>query len=175
MEESSLVNHPDDDEFVGLILKALLWIWLAQIIVGNSRRLYHHGVMWFSVFRYILVIRDDVPHPREGGEQVAQSIGGSGYNRHETGSGDRTKRGLLGLRSGCRHRRPGISRKGPLTQCLWWCSQTVNVLQAGASGYLLSNIKGENAAGRQQKEKKKKMMIIKGTVRWWGWGGGDLF
>jgi len=41
----------------------------------------------------------------------------------------------------------------------------VNVLQAGASGYLLSNIKGQNAAGRRKKEKKKKMMIIKGTVR----------
>jgi len=95
-------------------------------------------------------------------DKGAQSIGGSGYNRHETGSGDRTKRaqptsrGLLGPRSGCRHRRSGVLRKGPLTQCLWWCSQTVNALQAGARGYLLSNIKGEKYAGRRQKVKEKK-------------------
>jgi len=37
------------------------------------------------------VIRDGGPHPRKRGEQGAQSIDGSGYNHHETGSGDRMK------------------------------------------------------------------------------------
>lgn len=72
-----------------------------------------------------------------------KNLAGSGYNRHEmdmvTGQNDLnplfTSRGLRGLESGCH--RLGISRRGPLTQCLWWCAQTVNTLQAGEHGYLL--------------------------------------
>jgi len=38
MKGASLVNHPVYyDEFMGLILKALLRMWLAQTVVGNSR------------------------------------------------------------------------------------------------------------------------------------------
>lgn len=166
--------------------KTMLWIEprLTQT-VPTYKQPYHCGVMYFGVFQYICVIRDDIIHPLKGGgvkrsKPEEQSLANlvtiatkpawwpyktlSTRGSHHTVPGDSEVVATAAWVS--REKSHWHNVFGDVLRP-WMCCKLEHT-----DTYFQTSKKKNTATG--DKKLRKKMMIIKGTVRWWR-GGGDLF